>query len=48
MTEAKDEHLVVFTPSGRRGHVVEGTTVLNAARLVGVDLDSVCGGRGCV
>ena len=38
--------LVVFTPSGKRGHVPAGTTVLAAARRLGVDLDSVCGGRG--
>jgi uncharacterized 2Fe-2S/4Fe-4S cluster protein (DUF4445 family) len=38
--------LVVFTPSGRRGHVARGTSVLDAARRLGVDLDSVCGGRG--
>jgi uncharacterized 2Fe-2S/4Fe-4S cluster protein (DUF4445 family) len=38
--------LVVFTPSGRRGHFAEGTTVLDAARSLGVDIDSVCGGRG--
>ena len=37
---------VVFTPSGRRGAVPHGTTVLDAARALGVDLDSVCGGRG--
>ena len=37
---------VVFTPSGRRGRVPAGTTVLEAARMLGVDLDSVCGGRG--
>ena len=41
-----DEHLVVFTPSGRRGTVAVGTTLLDAARKLGVDLDSVCGGRG--
>jgi uncharacterized 2Fe-2S/4Fe-4S cluster protein (DUF4445 family) len=38
--------LVVFTPSGRRGRFEHGTTVLDAARRLGVDLDSVCGGRG--
>lgn len=38
--------LVIFTPSGKRGRVPEGTTVLAAARRLGVDLDSVCGGRG--
>ncbi len=37
---------VVFTPSGRAGAVNAGTTVLDAAREMGVDLDSVCGGRG--
>ena len=38
--------LVVFTPSGKRGRVANGTPVLQAARSLGVDLDSVCGGRG--
>ena len=38
--------LVVFTPSGRRGRVPRGASVLDAARTLGVDLDSVCGGRG--
>ena len=41
-----DTPLVIFTPSGRRGRVPAGTTVLDAARRLGVDLDSVCGGRG--
>jgi uncharacterized 2Fe-2S/4Fe-4S cluster protein (DUF4445 family) len=36
----------VFTPSGRRGSFTAGTSVLEAARALGVDLDSVCGGRG--
>jgi len=40
------EALVVFTPSGRRGRFPEGTSLLDAARSLGVDLDSVCGGRG--
>jgi len=38
--------LVVFTPSGKRGRFPAGTPVLTAARQLGVDLDSVCGGRG--
>ncbi|MER2509091.1 ASKHA domain-containing protein [Amaricoccus sp.] len=38
--------LVIFTPSGKRGHFAAGTPVLTAARRLGVDLDSVCGGRG--
>lgn len=37
---------VVFTPSGLTGEVAEGTTVLDAARRLGADLDTVCGGRG--
>jgi uncharacterized 2Fe-2S/4Fe-4S cluster protein (DUF4445 family) len=45
-TEPAASHQVVFTPSGLRGTVVSGTTVLDAARRLGVDLDSVCGGRG--
>ncbi|GHG94837.1 ASKHA domain-containing protein [Pseudodonghicola xiamenensis] len=38
--------LVIFTPSGKRGRFPAGTPVLTAARQLGVDLDSVCGGRG--
>ena len=38
--------LVLFTPSGKRGHFPVGTPILTAARQLGVDLDSVCGGRG--
>ncbi|MFM2106726.1 MAG: hypothetical protein RL338_1758 [Chloroflexota bacterium] len=41
-----DEALVVFTPSGRRARVPAGSTLLDAARGLGVDIDSVCGGRG--
>jgi uncharacterized 2Fe-2S/4Fe-4S cluster protein (DUF4445 family) len=37
---------VVFTPSGLDGNFEDGTTVLDAARKLGVDIDSVCGGRG--
>jgi len=38
--------LVVFTPSGRRGSFPVGTPILKAARALGVDIDTVCGGRG--
>ncbi len=38
--------LVIFTPSGRRGRFPAGTTILDAGRALGVDIDSVCGGRG--
>ena len=37
---------VIFMPSGKRGRFAVGTPVLSAARQLGVDLDSVCGGRG--
>ncbi|WP_298357765.1 ASKHA domain-containing protein [uncultured Litoreibacter sp.] len=41
-----NDPLVIFTPSGKRGNFPVGTPVLTAARQLGVDLDSVCGGRG--
>lgn len=37
---------VVFAPSGLSVAVDDGTTVLDAARAAGADLDSTCGGRG--
>ena len=40
-----DEAFIVFMPSGQRGHVKKGTTVLDAARQLEVDLDSICGGN---
>jgi uncharacterized 2Fe-2S/4Fe-4S cluster protein (DUF4445 family) len=43
---ATKEARVVFTPSGKRGSFPLGTPVLDAARSLGVDVDSVCGGRG--
>jgi len=36
---------IVFTPSGRQGQIARGTNLLQAARQLGVDIDSVCGGR---
>ena len=42
----RTDPLVVFTPSGKRGNFPVGTPILTAARQLGVDLDSVCGGRG--
>ena len=41
-----NDALVIFTPSGKRGRFAHGTPILTAARQLGVDLDSVCGGRG--
>ena len=42
---AKDA-LVLFMPSGRRGRFPIGMPVLDAARSLGVYIESVCGGRG--
>ncbi len=41
-----DEALVIFLPSGLRGRFPVGTPLLEAGRQLGVDIDSVCGGRG--
>ncbi len=38
--------LVVFMPSGKKGRFTAGTPLLDCARQLGVDVDSVCGGRG--
>lgn len=45
MSDAGDVR-VLFTPSGRQGEFPEGVNVLDAARKMSVDLDSICGGRG--
>src|SRR5580704_5765120 len=42
---ATRDPLVVFMPSGKRGHFPVGTPLLQAGRSLGVDIDSVCGGR---
>jgi len=39
------KHIVVFQPSGKRGSVEEGKTLLEAAQELGVDIESVCGGK---
>ena len=40
------KHTVDFQPLGRRVTVVEGTTLLEAARQAGVGLSALCGGLG--
>jgi len=42
----EDEVSVLFMPSGLRGRVPIGTSVLQAAQRLGVDLESICGGQG--
>ena len=41
-----DDPLIIFLPSGKRGRFPKDTPILTAARKLGVDIDSVCGGRG--
>ncbi len=45
-TVADRQARVIFTPSGRRGEFPLGTPVLQAAWELGVDIASICGGRG--
>lgn len=35
--------MVIFQPSGRRGEVQKGTTIIEASRLLGVDIEALCG-----
>ena len=37
---------VVFQPDGKRGNFPEGTNLLEAARSLSVDINSICGGAG--
>ena len=46
LSSAISDARVVFTQSGKRGYFPVGTPVLQAAQSLGVDIDSVCGGRG--
>jgi uncharacterized 2Fe-2S/4Fe-4S cluster protein (DUF4445 family) len=34
---------VIFQPSGRRGEVPKDVTLIEASRLLGVDIESLCG-----
>ena len=38
-------HRVVFQPSGRQGDVPAGTNLLDAARMLGVEIEAICSGR---
>lgn len=40
----RPKHLVIFQPSGSRGYIEEGTKLLDAARALGVEIESTCGG----
>lgn len=41
-----DEILIIFQPDGKRVRIKREQTILEAARLAGVDLVSTCGGKG--
>jgi uncharacterized 2Fe-2S/4Fe-4S cluster protein (DUF4445 family) len=43
-TDRQQAH-VVFQPAGRQGLVPLGTSLLDAARQLGVEIESICGGR---
>ena len=39
---------IIFQPSGKIGNVLEGRTILEASRELGVEIESICGGeRSC-
>lgn len=40
-----DEPEVIFQPSGRRGRVARGATVMEASRSLGVGIEALCGGH---
>ncbi|RKZ09441.1 drug:proton antiporter, partial [bacterium] len=42
---ASKQAKIIFSPSGKRGRFAVGTSILQAARELGVDIDSICGGR---
>jgi len=39
------KYQVAFQPSGRRGEIEEGKTILEASRELGVEIESLCGGE---
>jgi len=40
---SEDKAMVIFQPSGRRGEVPKGITIIEASRLLGVDIEALCG-----
>lgn len=42
MTKGKGP-MIIFQPSGRRGEVANGITVIEASRQLGVDIETLCG-----
>lgn len=46
MPQREKNFQVIFLPSGRRGDIAEGKTILEASRDLGVQIESTCGGEG--
>lgn len=44
-TEESAQRRVIFQPAGRQGLIPVGTSLLDAARQLGVEIESICGGR---
>ncbi|HXV43711.1 MAG TPA: ASKHA domain-containing protein, partial [Anaerolineae bacterium] len=43
--DTEQKFLLVFQPSGRQAYVPAGQTLLDAAREMGVEIESICGGQ---
>ena len=41
----KDTAEVIFQPTGRRGKVPKGTTIIETSRLLSVGIEALCGGH---
>ncbi len=44
-SDSNPKHKVVFQPSGRRGKIDENTSLLEAARELGIGIEAICGGH---
>lgn len=42
---SQETHRLILMPSGRQGDIELGTMLLNAAQQLGVEIESICGGR---
>jgi uncharacterized 2Fe-2S/4Fe-4S cluster protein (DUF4445 family) len=40
------KYIVIFQPSGRRGHISKGKTIKQASVELGVDIEGICGEKG--
>jgi uncharacterized 2Fe-2S/4Fe-4S cluster protein (DUF4445 family) len=43
MGDKDNNAMVIFQPSGRRGEVAKGINLIEASRLLGVDIEALCG-----